>query len=286
MTDFKKFLRSVVSRCQPLRNLLCFYYQMSGQRPWSLGYSIYKFNYIFQVIQKNLETFRRSQLPKGYARGLDERAVEYPWVFAQLKASDKIILDAGSSLNHGEILSTANLRDRQLYIMTLAYEGMCFSAQSPSYIYGDLRSTCFQSDYFDAVVCISSLEHVGMDNSFYTGKEDRFNYQKYEYLKAITEFKRILKKGGTVYITVPYGLYKNHRWFQIFDESMIDKLQETFAPESMTTAYFKYENNQWNYADKASCQTGIYFDVRDNTVTSNPKNLAASECIACLKLTK
>jgi len=47
-----------------------------------------------------LELFSRLQkLPVGYGRLLDERVVEYPWLFARLQACRARTLDVGSTLN-------------------------------------------------------------------------------------------------------------------------------------------------------------------------------------------
>ena len=51
--------------------------------------------------QNLLESFRNNGvLPSAYGVAIDERCVEYPWVFANLRNQTEILLDAGSTLNH------------------------------------------------------------------------------------------------------------------------------------------------------------------------------------------
>jgi ubiquinone/menaquinone biosynthesis C-methylase UbiE len=40
-----------------------------------------------------------------------------------------------------------------------------------SYVYGDLRNTILKDQCFDEIVCISTLEHIGMDNTMLYTKD-------------------------------------------------------------------------------------------------------------------
>ena len=180
-------------------------YQLRGQRPWSSGYSFYKFGYIKRIIEWQLDIFRAEQLPAGYGTGLDERAVEYPWFFARLKESHHRILDAGSSLNHYDLLNLGLWQKRDLHITTLAYEGRPKARTQPVYVYEDLRAMSYPNEFFDVVVCISTLEHIGMDNTMlYTNDEAKKENAVNTYMRAVDEMKRVLKHGGALYLTVPY----------------------------------------------------------------------------------
>ena len=55
----------------------------------------------------------------------------------------------------------------ELTIVTLAPEPVAFTSLGVSYLYGDLRQLPFRDDWFDEVACLSTLEHVGMDNAVY-----------------------------------------------------------------------------------------------------------------------
>ena len=218
MTGLKHSLKSFVYQCPLARQICGVMYYLAGKRPWSFGYSFSKFNYIKNVIENQAAIFRQEKLPEAYGAGMDERVVEYPWFFAKLNGSDKKILDAGSALNNYLILTVPQLEGRDLYIMTLADEGGYKLRNQPVYIYGDLRKTDFAEDFFDVVVSISTIEHIGMDNTFlYTDDPGKRENARFSFLDAILEFKRILKPGGSLYLTVPFGRYQHHGWFQIFD---------------------------------------------------------------------
>lgn len=270
----------------PLRNLFILLYKFNKGRPWSTGYSFYKFTYIRNVVEKELHYFRKGALPQRYGSGLDERAVEYPWVFSRIKKKERVILDAGSSLNHWDILSLSCLRERTMYLANLFYEGQYGSKKNVIYRYEDLRELSFPEEYFDAVVCISTLEHVGMDNTCLYGTDERKKENAPSaYLQAAQELKRVLKKGGALYLTVPYGMYKHHGWFQIFDHKMIKSVVDCFRPERSDVTFFKYVHHQWQFANEQECQNAVFLDIHAGGMPKGSTQ-AASESVVCLELVK
>lgn len=107
------------------------------------------------------------RLPNGWGIGFDERVVEYPWLLAQEPAGKT--LDAGSVLNHAHILDRFQPRLSNLHIVTLAPEEIAFTERRISYLFADLRDLPYKDGWFDTVISVSTLEHVGMDNSLYGG---------------------------------------------------------------------------------------------------------------------
>lgn len=269
-----------------LRALAIAFYKYSGRRPWSFGYSFYKYAYARDVIMERLNIFRQATLPAAYGTKLDERCVEYPWFFSRLKNTEQRILDAGSSLNHPELLNLSLWQGRQLHITTLADEGQPSASIKPVYVYEDLRAMSYPNEFFDAIVCISTLEHVGMDNTLlYTQDPDKKEQEVQAYLKAMDEMKRVLKEEGTLYLTLPYGAHRNLGWFQVFDEAMVNALVKRFSPRRSEILYYKYTNRQWNVARREDCAQGYYVDIHAGD-RYNDDSPAASQCVVCLALTK
>ena len=282
----RAWLKNIAYACPPLRMLAVWIYQCRGARPWGLGYSFYKYAYVRGVIERRLDMFRDRTLPDGYGQGLDERAVEYPWLFSRLKGNERRILDAGSSLNHHDLLNLPMWRGKDLHITTLAYEGRPFAPFKPVYVYEDLRAMGWPNEFFDAVVCISTLEHVGMDNTLlYTDDESKNEGQAQAYLTAMDEMKRVLKDGGNLYLTLPYGHYQNLKWLQVFDEAMVNAVTGRFKPRKAEITYYKYDRGQWNAADPQDCGQGYYVDIHAGAHYNNGSP-AASQCVVCLCLTK
>jgi hypothetical protein len=164
-------------------------------RPFGPGYQTTKRRTIKSAI--DLGVARGGEdLPAGYGIAMDERVVEYPWLFARLKPDVGKMLDAGSALNHDYLLERSPLKGADLTIMTLAPEKSCYWYQGFSYMFGDLRQTIFADQTFDTIASISTIEHIGLDNTMlYTGNPADAEKDEGGFAPAVKEFKRILKPG-------------------------------------------------------------------------------------------
>ncbi|MBI5100163.1 MAG: methyltransferase domain-containing protein [Nitrospirae bacterium] len=262
-------------------------YVRTGRIPWARGYTEYKYDFIGNIINSDdLTCFSSGKLPPGYGYRLDERAVEYPWFFSRLRNDEICILDAGSALNFKEVLTSNKMSGRKIFIVTLSHEQDLDVGFYPSYIYEDLRDLCFKADFFDAICSLSTIEHIGLDNTMlYTHDASKRENDKYAHLQAVREFCRVLKKGGTLYLSVPFGKHKNHGWFQIFDAEMINRVIETFCPAEVEKTFFKYEDEQWNFSDELNCRNSGYFDIHKEK-TFEKDYLAASRSVCCVRMIK
>ena len=140
-----------------------------SRRPWSKNF-YNKFGYIKKTINDTelMKKFKNSEsLPEKYGFNLDERVIEYPWVLARIPREEKKLLDAGSALNFKVILGLPYLKNKKIIIFGLAPEKERFLRPYLFYVFGDMRSLPFENEYFDNITCISTIEHVGMDNILY-----------------------------------------------------------------------------------------------------------------------
>jgi SAM-dependent methyltransferase len=263
-------------------------YLKSGCKPYSSGYKEYKKKILCSVLADNdlIVRFRCNEtLPANYGFRIDERVVEYPWVLARLGATEGLLLDAGSALNHEYILNHPALRNRKIVIYNLSQEKFR-SSDNVSYIFGDLRHTILRDELFNEIVCISTLEHIGMNNTFLYSKDARFNeFKPSAYLDVVREFKRLLKPGGRFFITVPYGCYENHGWLQQFNYEMIDAVFDTFEPSFHSITYYKYSQDGWQVAKAEECADCSYFDIH-NKSDYEPDYVAAARAVGCVEMVK
>src|SRR5262249_39364081 len=139
--------------------------------PWSDGYDEAKEQFLHEVLASDelMHLFASAgPLPDAFGLGFDERCVEYPWLLTHMPPGPLRVLDAGSTLNHEFFLNRGVIAEKKLHILTLAPEEKCFWERGISYLFEDLREVPVRSEYYDVVACISTLEHVGCDNTFYT----------------------------------------------------------------------------------------------------------------------
>lgn len=241
-------------------------YLSSGRKPWTQGYAEYKETVLGDVLgnQDLLDSFRHNKtLPARYGFRIDERVVEYPWVLGRLGVAERFLLDAGSALNFQYILDLPVLKSRSIVVYNLS-PGNVVKRSNVSYIYGDLRRTILNSECFDEIVCISTLEHVGMNNTFLYSKDPRFNeFRPDDYQDVIREFKRLLKPGGRLFITVPYGRYENLGRLQQFDHLKIKTVLEVFGGSASSVTYYRYFADGWQVTDADACADCSYFDIHN-----------------------
>ncbi|MBI4407878.1 MAG: methyltransferase domain-containing protein [Candidatus Kerfeldbacteria bacterium] len=261
-------------------------FQRQQLLPWQSGYSEYKAESISQSLadQSIMRRFQPvGELPAGYGIKIDERIVEFPWVVAHLPAEPIRCLDAGSTLNHDFILDRPVFANKDLTIMTLVPEGEAWWDRKIAYVWGDLRTSPFATNWFDAITCISTLEHVGMDNSIYT---DNPTYQEKDFashLDVIKEFQRILKPGGKLLLTVPYGKFQDCGFQQVFNADMLQRVIDIFGGKVVEKTFYQYSPNGWQLSDQAACAQCEYYDIH-TAQGYDADQAAAARAVACLVL--
>ncbi len=268
---------------------LALYHLASQRRPFSRGYYDHKNLFLERSLNDPALIARfvdRSSLGERYGYRLDERVVEYPWVISKLKADDKTVFDAGSALNFPFVLESMIMNERKFVICTLSPEEEYFKSHRVSYLYNDLRSTMMKDASFDVVTCISTIEHVGLDNTrLYSGDTQYLEEKFDDYLKVIVEMKRLLKPGGKLLLTVPYGKYQNFGWLQQFNRQMVESVIKTFDGSNSSVDYFRYENDGWHFSERKKCDADEYFDFHSAKAFTEDM-LAAARSVACLELVK
>ena len=272
-------------------------YLKSDRRPWREGYDEYREKCLSEAVNNDalLEAFAENRtLSAGYGYRLDARIIEIPWVLAHVRKSGPRFLDAGSALNYDFVLTSSALKEKQMTIVTLAPEGQAFWQLGVSYVFGDLRDLDFRDERFDSIACISTIEHIGMDNTMYA--EDLKIAQRSdpsEFILAVKELRRVLKTGGSLFISFPFGRYENHGWFQQFDADLVDTLVGAFAPSRSHEVIFQYHPDGWQVSNREACRDCEFFDVHDSkysdpnsTIEYPPDYPAGERALACLELVK
>jgi Protein of unknown function (DUF1698) len=219
-----------------------------------------------------------TDLPEGFGVGLDERVVEFPWLFAQgLRGR---VLDAGSSLNHEHILVRALPLVSELHVVTLEPEEQAFHERGLSYIYADLRELPYRDRFFDTVVSVSTVEHIGMDNTVYGVEQPTSSNPAGEARRALDELQRV--GSGRLLLTVPYGRREDHGWLRQFDRDDIEELCETVSGAASTTV-FRYTAAGWRRSDLTEASEMTY---RDFTADRSPVDdlAAAARAVACVAI--
>jgi SAM-dependent methyltransferase len=172
-----------------------------------------------------------SALVGGPQRGLtappgDERPIEIPWALGRARGA-KRVLDAGSAFAEPAYLAAlVALGADELVAVDLA------SVEIPGLraVVADLRDLPFEDGSFDLALCISTIEHVGFDNSVYGIDAERDDDG---IARALGELRRVLAPGGRLIVTVPTGAHEEHGWFVQLEP---DEWRSRFSAAGFDTA--------------------------------------------------
>lgn len=195
------------------------------------------------VIQAELERLRPgerwSQPRSGYTTGgMSERVIEIPWVLSRLDGARRV-LDVGPALAIPEYLAyltRAGIPDLHgVDLLETTVPGMMMSQ-------ADVRKLPYADGAFDLVTCISTLEHIGMDNSEWHiegGQEMEGD------LKALQEIRRVLSADGRLLVTVPFGEAGRYGWFRQYSLPTWAGLIAQAGLRAAELQVFAYEPGGW-----------------------------------------
>ncbi|HEY6756167.1 MAG TPA: DUF268 domain-containing protein, partial [Nitrososphaera sp.] len=112
-------------------------------------------------------------------------------------------------------------------------------------------------EVFSQVICISTIEHIGIgiDGGYDDNDGD---------IMTLKEILRILKKGGSAIITVPYGKVKklDHR---VYDRQGLSRLVAVDNGFSIAAKkeFYSYDAGRWKRCRQVTADRMITNDVQD-----------------------
>lgn len=192
---------------------------------------------------------------------LDERPVEYFEFFrllAQQNVRDLALLDAGSVLNFERLVPHV-AAVKQVDIFTLAPEDANASGKNMVFSYGDLRSMPYRNGQFGLIVSISTLEHVGLDNTkLYSDSEAHRESNPSSVNRAMSELYRVAAPGGKVLISVPFGRKTQFDWLRILNIDDVDALVGESSWTDVAKRFYRNTGTGWREASAADCASCTY----------------------------
>lgn len=224
--------------------------------------------------------------------GLDERVVEYAWLFDRLgtlDAGERRILDAGSVLNHGPVLAAWHALQRSpVSIVTLGHEGYADVSDAVRYEFADLRELPYRDGWFDVTISLSTVEHIGLDNRIYgaaAGAVEMASNPGAEAQRAMRELHRVTRSGGTLLLSVPYGTRSNRGWFRVLDGDDLAQLTGVEGWTPTSTRVFRAFREGWREVGAAEAADAGYNEPSNRPGQQTaPPYVAAAEAVALVEM--
>ena len=217
---------------------------------------------LYRIISKSGILIISKVFPEYFAKdplGATDKYVEYPFAIKHLPTNKNVfILDVGCSGGYFPLIMDAvgyNVIGMDLRPYPSGFD--------LNFHQHDILDPLFHEEFFHAITCISTLEHIGIGGR-YGVKED---------LKAdrtaLIEMHRLLKPKGTLILTIPFGKYKVIKPFT--------KIYNNLTISRKIAGLFEIEKKEFYDTNYQRCN---WMAVRDVDAKADPYPLC------CLKLRK
>jgi SAM-dependent methyltransferase len=169
--------------------------------------------------------------------GCTERIVEIPFVHRHLPYPFR-----------GRVLDVGYLESEMIYqLASLGFETWGIDIRPPAaefpgihFVQGDVVKYPFEADSFDAVVALSTVEHIGLHAYGNVDVDPQGD------LHALRAIHRALKPSGRLILTVPFGQRGTAEWERIYDHrALVVLLRESGFRIETEEYWIKQGDVQW-----------------------------------------
>jgi SAM-dependent methyltransferase len=183
--------------------------------------------------------------------GSTERVVEIPWALSRYRG-ERCVLDIGTAFAIPVYVESL----RRLAIPDLHGADLApYRMDGIEMVQADVRRLPYPDDKFDLVLCVSTLERIGLG-------EDPFGVSIGEDpedgdLAALRELGRVTRPNGRILVTVPFGTPERQQWQRQYDLAGWNELIERSALAVNEQRVFLYRpEDGWSPAEDLPSVTG------------------------------
>ena len=194
------------------------------------------------LVQSEVERLNRAftelaELRRSLADAASERSVEIPWVLAQYRGESRV-LEVGYANAEDRYIHALEALDLPFLVgLDLACDATDRSSAFAR-VQGDVRAAVFAQESFDLILMISTIEHIGRDNSIYGLDGDRPGNRPD--IDAIGRLAGWLAPQGRLLLSVPFGRFEDHGWLINYDAAHLESLIDASGLEVVSKIFYEY----------------------------------------------
>ncbi len=141
----------------------------------------------------------------------------------------------------------------------------------------DAMNIGFKDRSFDQVICLSTMEHIGLDNDGVDPNHKDLNHRINGDALAMKEIWRVLKDKGTLILTVPYGrLIIKQQGYRVYHKESLSILTNMFF--AVKKEFYGMRKCKWTRCNE--------LEANNSTLLEYSSQKFHSDIIACLLLEK
>lgn len=234
------------------------WYQKYQVKPFSARYWWTRQKIVGEICERTLAAseYWDAYIHQPHLRFYDERIVEYSWAINKIsKLEQKTrFLDIGCVMNTKYCLEKLLKQFTDIHFLNLVSEPLAMHGRI-SFHTQDIRECDLPKHSFDCITCISTLEHVGGDNSYNdfsingTSEIEAPNqYREPCWQEGFISLMELLAPDGLLLVSMPYGggLWKNGE-YKLGEQDIEDfhEIASRYKRKVITTIMQK-DKNGWH----------------------------------------
>jgi hypothetical protein len=168
-----------------------------------------------------------------------ERNVEIPWVLSLYRGEHHVLEVGYAYAERRYVEALRSLSIPFLVGLDLACPSDTGYLDLFTAIRADVRHPVFREGSFQLILCISTIEHIGRDNSGYGLPAEPRSPAEAPDHQTIRQLADWLAPGGRLLLTVPFGKFEDHGWLINYDAEHLDALVKVSGLDIVSARYYE-----------------------------------------------
>jgi SAM-dependent methyltransferase len=184
-------------------------------------------------------------------KAMTERVVEVPWVLSRYHGETHVLDIGTTNANSLYLRYLQGLRIKDLHGVDLARRRF----RNIRMHVADVRDMPFPDSHFELVLCISTIEHIGLNNERYSVNPQP---EAEGDLATLKEIHRVLAPKGRVLVTTPCGLPGTYEWYRQYDVARWRNLVSEAGFEHVALDLYDHSDAGWHRVSEAAPPAHAY----------------------------